>query len=201
MNLYFIRHCQSEGNAKEILASRMDFPLSAEGHSQAQLIAGTFYKSCTIDKIISSPLTRAAQTAGYFSELFNIAVEHNDKLVEHDLGIFTGMSYAEVKTRDDYEHDRSSRWDWRPEKGESYQDIYHRIADFFQQIDTEEPGGDILIVSHAVTMRMIHTFLTQSAPNYPLKIAGNGETWRTEFKGPGRKHEIEVVQKGIECKA
>ena len=33
--IYFIRHAQSEANLKDILASRMDFPLTAKGRQDA----------------------------------------------------------------------------------------------------------------------------------------------------------------------
>jgi broad specificity phosphatase PhoE len=201
MILYFIRHCQSEGNANEILASRMDFPLSAEGHKQAQSIAAAFYQNYTVDTIISSPLQRAGQTAGYFAGLYNIEAEYNDKLMEHDLGIFTGMSYGEIKTRDDYEHDRGSRWNWRPENGESYKDVYTRIEDFFKELYARDDNRTTLVVSHAVTMRMVQTFLTKSAPSYPLTIAGNGEIWRIDFQSCDLKHEIEILEAGADSRA
>ena len=37
--IYFIRHAQSEANLKDILASRMDFPLTEKGRVDAETIA------------------------------------------------------------------------------------------------------------------------------------------------------------------
>lgn len=67
LDLYLIRHGQSEGNVRSnaeglSLSSREDPPLTAKGQRQAYL-AGEFLSDIVFDKVFASPLTRAVQTA------------------------------------------------------------------------------------------------------------------------------------------
>ncbi|RKX83643.1 MAG: histidine phosphatase family protein, partial [Spirochaetes bacterium] len=50
-----------------------------------------------------------------------------------------------------------------------------------------------LIVSHAVTLRIIKGLLEDTLPLYPEKIANNGEIWQVDFKGLGNKHIVKSL--------
>jgi broad specificity phosphatase PhoE len=190
--LYFMRHAESEANQKNILASQIDFPLSDTGKKQAEKIAEVFFKTFAVDIIIASPLLRAYQTATFFTKKRKkLVIKKNNALIEQNLGIFSGMTYEELDTRDDYCHDRSQRWDWIPEGGgESYRMIANRVLLFFKEIEKNYPTERILIVTHAVTMRLIRAVLENTLPSYPLKIPANGEIWEVEFHKSGKTHII-----------
>ena len=191
--LYFIRHAQSEANRREILASRQDFPLSEKGRADAEAIAAELKEIATLDRIVCSPLIRAQQTAAPIAEAFGLEVEMDDRLTEQDLGIYAGMSYADLESRTDYMHDRTQRWNWVPDGGgESYEMIFQRLEPFFQGLENLE-GDSILFVTHAVTMRMIKATLEQTLPDYPREIAQNGEIWKTQFTKTGDTHVVESI--------
>ena len=180
--LYFIRHAQSEANVNAILASQLDIPLSEVGRKDAIKIAMKLPKIANIDCLISSPLIRAMETASPIAKQFNISIETDERIIEQDLGIFSGMSYKELEHRDDYMHDRSSRWNWVPKGGESYEMVSVRVASFFKGLD-EMDFQSILCVTHAVTMRLIKAQLQKTLPKYPLALAQNGEIWKCEWNG------------------
>ena len=98
-----------------ILASQLDFPLSEVGRKDAIQIATKLPKIAKIDCIISSPLIRAMETASPIAKQLHIPIETDERILEQDLGIFSGMSYKELEHRDDYMHDRSNRWNWVPQ--------------------------------------------------------------------------------------
>ena len=181
-NLYFIRHVQSEANLNSILASQLDYPLSEVGRKDAIHIATKLPKIANIDCIISSPLMRAIETASPIAKQFNIPIKTDERIIEQDLGIFSGMSYKELEHRDDYMHDRSNRWNWVPKGGESYEMVSVRLASFFKGLD-EMDFQSILCVTHAVTMRLIKAQLQKTLPKYPLALAQNGEIWKCEWNG------------------
>jgi broad specificity phosphatase PhoE len=135
--LYFVRHTESEANKKNILASQIDFPLSNTGKQQAEKIAGAFFLTFSVDTIISSPLLRAYQTATFYAQKRRqLTIEKNASLIEQNLGIFSGMTYDELDTRNDYCHDRSQRWNWIPAGGgESYRMVAERVSSFFTEIE------------------------------------------------------------------
>jgi broad specificity phosphatase PhoE len=82
--LFFIRHCESEANLKNILAGQIDYPLTEKGVKDAKEIAFKFTEEFNIDRIISSPLKRAIWTAAPFSEILKIKTKTDDRLIEQN---------------------------------------------------------------------------------------------------------------------
>ena len=195
MRLYFVRHAESEANAAEVLASRMDFPLSARGRADAEALAAEFCpRTPRLTRIMASPLPRAQQTAAPFARLTGLQVAIDDRITEQHLGRYSGMSYDRIKSEPGYVHDRTRRWDWVPEGGgESYQMISERVEAFLRDLTPAPADGETLIVTHAVTMRLIHAVLARTLPSYPERIASNGEIWSVEFQKVGERHEVEAV--------
>lgn len=191
--LYFMRHAQSEANLADILASQIDFPLTEQGHNDAKAIAEEFHQQHKINQLIVSPLSRAQQTAAPFAELFSLPINDESCVIEQALGKYAGKTYAELDHEPNYCHDRSLRWTWVPEDGgESYAMIAARLEPFFAALPVNSDAA-ILVVTHAVTMRMIKAILANTLPDYPHEIAHNGEVWQVEFKGVGQKHEIKSL--------
>lgn len=196
--LYIIRHCESEANIKRILASRLDFPLSLQGKKDADEIAHNFNVRFTIDKIISSPLTRAYQTAESFAKKTNQPIEIDERLLEQELGRFAGLTYTEAEVDPHYEKDRLARWEWAPDGGgESYKMIAERVKPFLEEI-SKYADKKILVVTHAVTMRLLRAHIENTLPDYPEKIAHNGELWICPFNGLGGANAIESLSLVLE---
>ena len=192
--LYFIRHAESEANKKRILGSRQPFPLTAEGKKDSELIASELKDIVEIDRIISSPIKRAVQTAESFSSVYNLEIQLDDRLSEQELGIYSGMSYDEVKLQPDYETETLNRWNWVPEGGgESYSMIADRVSSFLSEIDSPGKSERILIVTHAVSLRLIIAALKNTLPAYPKDFPNNGEILKVEFSGIGRVYEPESI--------
>ena len=167
-----MRHGESEANSRDILASRRDFPLTERGQADAQEIAGEFRHSLgELTAIVSSPLLRARQTAEPFCRLYGIEPEIEPALTEQELGDYAGMTYAEIEKAPGYETDRTRRWDWVPRGGgESYSMIAERIKPFFTSMEERagrEEQGALLVVTHAVTLRLIRAFLEKTLHPIP----------------------------------
>ena len=191
--LYFIRHAESEANKKRILASRLAFPLTEEGKADSLEIAAELKELSDIDQIISSPLKRAVQTAQSFKEVYGLDIEIDSRLTEHNLGIFSGMTYDEVKLNEAYESDPLKRWGWVPPGGESYAMIAERVCDFLNERAAADSDKRILIVTHAVSLRLLIAALSDTLPDYPVHFPNNGEILKVEFEGLGRRYEIESI--------
>ncbi|MCP4163952.1 MAG: histidine phosphatase family protein [Deltaproteobacteria bacterium] len=192
--LFLIRHAESEANKKRILASRLPFPLTSAGKADADLIASELKELTQIGRIITSPLVRAKETADSFKKQYSIEPEIDDRISEQELGIFSGMTYDEVMTHSKYESDSQNRWNWIPEGGgESYSIIADRVTEFFSSLEKNPADENILIVTHAVTFRLIKAILENTLPEYPTSFPNNGEIWKVRFKRLGHKHEIESI--------
>lgn len=192
--LYIIRHAESEANKKRILASRLPYPLTKAGKSDADLIASELKEITTIQRIITSPLIRAVETADSFKEIFSIKPEIDDRISEQELGSYSGMNYDEVKIQPGYEINPLKRWNWVPDGGgESYAMIAERITAFFSSLERNQLDNNILIVTHAVSFRLIKAILENTLPDYPHGFPNNGEIWKVKFKGLGQFHQIESI--------
>ena len=99
MNLLVIRHGQSEADISEVMEGRADFSLTDLGKKQAQLMADWVALNYTVDKIFSSPLKRASQTAAVLSERIGVDVVYDDDLMEWQNGVIAGMPYDEARAK------------------------------------------------------------------------------------------------------
>lgn len=89
MKIYFVRHGQTDYNYQRLIQGRIDAPLNKTGIKQAKE-TGQLLKSLDFkyDKIVSSPLSRAFETAHLVARKMsykdNILIQPN--LVERDFG-------------------------------------------------------------------------------------------------------------------
>lgn len=96
--LYFVRHGESELNARHIFAGQTDTLLSDRGEQQAA-IAGAAAQSLHFDLIVSSPLTRALKTAQIIAKAIGYPPDRiviNDIFKERSLGSLEGLSWEGV---------------------------------------------------------------------------------------------------------
>jgi len=98
MRLILIRHGQSEGNASGVVQGRLDFGLSELGERQA-LATSLRLRDAKIERIITSPLRRAAETARAIAEPHGLLVEPEPALMEYDIGVVSGLTGAEIRER------------------------------------------------------------------------------------------------------
>jgi broad specificity phosphatase PhoE len=61
MNIYVVRHGETEWNKEEVFRGRMDIPLNDNGRRQAERV-GAYFTDRPASRILSSPLARARQT-------------------------------------------------------------------------------------------------------------------------------------------
>src|SRR4029077_17959640 len=138
MRVYFARHGESEANVLRVIANRgWAYPLTERGRSEASRLAGFVrvdLERANLDgrapvRIVSSPLRRAAETAGILQAALGGVVELADALREADCGLMEGRSDESAWAAHD---DVQSRWlgddpGARIEGGESLDDLRERF--------------------------------------------------------------------------
>ncbi len=156
MQLYLIRHGETEMNKRKCYYGQTDSPLTEKGREQAKE-AGRFLSDIAFDKVIASPLSRAVDTAKLILEQ-NAAflqkgtpkggVSTDPNLAEQNFGIFEGMTYEEMLKRFPEESDAWNQdyYQYRIPGGESFSDLRKRTDQFLLDLSREE--GTILVVSH-----------------------------------------------------
>lgn len=143
------RHGESEANARKIFSCKnFDPELTKEGIKQIEEVA-SFYQSRNISKIISSPSTRALQTAEIICKALNLGYEIDNDLIEVDLGDLEGKSY-EPSHRMKIFHGIITNWVEGDKQlkfvgGETYNDVKTRIEKLRNLYLDKE---DVLLVAH-----------------------------------------------------
>ena len=105
VHIYFVRHGESEGNTRGAMQGRRDSPLTEAGRQQAAATADWFRKlGEPLAAVFSSPLSRARETARIIAganDGIGTAGEPEvlDGLLELETGIFTGLSFEEIRQR------------------------------------------------------------------------------------------------------
>ena len=142
MNIYFVRHGQTDWNLQKKLQGLADIPLNDTGKKQAKDLQSQLADK-EIDLIITSPLQRAVETANIINEKNNLPIMKAEGLHERDFGEFEGLIKGEWY-RDFWNWNKNLRY----EKAENVQDFSKRINDELDNIITKYKGKNILIVAH-----------------------------------------------------
>jgi probable phosphoglycerate mutase len=154
--IYFIRHGQSEANVKKCFAGQKeDSPLTDLGREQAKQAALDLLKDqLKIERIISSPLIRARETAEIIIEQakLNLELEIDERLAEYDMGELAGTSYQQI----------SSEEIIKAEGAEDPQLFKKRVQDILNELDQREEN--VLLASHAGVGRMIEVIKKHHDP-------------------------------------
>jgi probable phosphoglycerate mutase len=161
--LTLLRHGLSEANAKGILQGQENWPLSEAGREQSKNLAECWAASgVRFVSIVSSPLSRALETAKIIAATLDCPIEEDPLLMERKWGRFENMQLTEVMA---YfrQHPPLSLFEQPPPDGESFWQLYCRAGSVLQQLLGRQPG-EFLIVSHGGLLAAMHMISLQIAP-------------------------------------
>ena len=137
--LIVVRHGRTEANAAGLLLGRLDPPLDLLGVEQAGRAARAVGP---VDRVVSSPLRRAVETA----EMFGLPVDIDERWTELDYGDFDGVPVTQVPDA------TWARWrsdvDFAPPGGESIAQLTSRVHEGCEDLREEARDGAVVVVSH-----------------------------------------------------
>lgn len=88
--IYIVRHGQTDWNVKRLIQGHIDIPLNEEGKRQAKKISIEL-KGITFNKIYSSDLKRAYETAKIIAQDRKLKIVVSEDLRERYFGKFQGV--------------------------------------------------------------------------------------------------------------
>lgn len=91
MELYLVRHGETDWNVQGKLQGREDVPLNEDGRAQAVLCSEAL-SGAGFSAIYSSPLSRAVDTAAQIAVYHTRKVSLDPALIERDYGKLSGMT-------------------------------------------------------------------------------------------------------------
>ena len=150
MILYLVRHGQSEGNISGFVCGQRDVPLTEQGFEDARR-AGKYLEGLTFDRIYSSDLSRAVQTA-------QTAIPGCDPirlplLRELATGDLTGRSVKEIRESTDETLKNALRWqNYAIYGGEDWSMLQARAGKFLKMLE-EDPCDQAIAFAHAGFLR------------------------------------------------
>ncbi len=157
LKLYLLRHGQTEfSRANAFCGSGLDPELTADGIAMAEAFSDA-YHSLAWEAIYASPLRRTQATARPLCDRLQIQPEIRDDLKEIGYGKWEGRNIEAVSREF---HDDYLRWTadpawYPPTGGEPAVAIGQRVVRIVEEIKARWQSGNVLIVSHKATIRIL----------------------------------------------
>ena len=181
--IFLVRHGETVWNAEGRQQGRLDSPLTAKGIEQARAAGRALHRALpdTTGVVVeTSPLGRARQTAALIAEELGLGaggVVVSPLLVEHDLGAWQGLTFAEIDAR--YPGARRQReldkWAYRVKDGESYALVSERAHRWLEGARAEIT----IAVTHEMTSRTIQGAYLKLSPQQTLaRSHRQGQVWQ-----------------------
>uniref|UniRef100_A0A8C1CTM1 6-phosphofructo-2-kinase/fructose-2,6-biphosphatase 1 n=2 Tax=Cyprinus carpio TaxID=7962 RepID=A0A8C1CTM1_CYPCA len=161
-SIYLSRHGESELNLLGRIGG--DSGLSSQGLKYAKALA-EFIRGQSIKdlKVWTSHMKRTIQTA----EALGVPYEQWKALNEIDAGVCEEMMYEEIQAThpEEFALRDQDKYRYRYPKGESYEDLVHRLEPVIMELERQE---NVLVICHQAVMRcLLAYFLDKSADDLP----------------------------------
>lgn len=170
MELYIVRHGKTIWNAAGRLQGHADITLNEEGRLCA-IALGKELASTHIDRIYTSPLSRAKETALLIRSNRDIPILSDDRLKELSFGDMEGISCDEW-----FDENSPYRFFFTqpdkypiPPNGESFEEVCLRTKDFLQNViePLEDTCERVMIVAHGALNKALMCYIQQNdIPNF-----------------------------------
>ena len=162
LDLWLIRHGETDWNRERRIQGQQQNPLSALGVKQARRL-GLRLESETFDKVYSSDLKRALQTAQL--ALPDADICQDKRLREISRGVLEGRTKEEMSEEEAqlYKEMRRDPLNNRPPGGENFRDVNVRVEDWLADLPKE---GKVVAFAHG---GIVHTRLHL--------LLGSSKTW------------------------
>lgn len=167
--VYFVRHAESEGNARGILTGQLDLPLTLAGEAAARE-ASKHWQRIRPQVVYCSALRRAQQTGRLLFP--NASIRIDSRLNERHFGAWHGRAKADLQRLHPEAFLRNGRLapDYTPPSGEPLADLQARLQSFLSGV-ASAPEETVACVTHAG----IFAFLTRELPfNQPAQLVPSG---------------------------
>ncbi|MBX9687278.1 MAG: histidine phosphatase family protein [Candidatus Obscuribacterales bacterium] len=156
LNLYLLRHGETEFSQSGGFCGFTDAALTAEGKLMASQFADA-YSHLHWQDIYCSPLQRTVDTATPIAARAAIEIKKREGLKEINYGKWEGLTHDFVKA--EYAEDYN-KWlaepAWNsPSGGETAFQIAERALNVVSEIRSKFIEGNVLLVSHKATIRII----------------------------------------------
>ena len=170
MNIYIIRHGETDANKNHILQGNINCPLNEYGIKLAK-ITGERMKGLKFDACFSSPLDRAVDTAKIVLENSgnNIDIQIDPRIIEMNLGDWEGKSFdtknLEVPLLKVLLFKANPFWIGKLKNGESAKEVCRRTQEFIRDL-VKNDYENVLVSTHGAAMRAMLNMFYEKPRNF-----------------------------------
>lgn len=157
LKIYFVRHGETTYSQTGGFCGAIDPELTPAGSQMAEQFAATYAK-LPWNAVYVSPMKRTIATAKPLCDAVGIEMQLRDGLREIKYGDWEGKTVEEVKK--DYEEDyinwlTEPAWNAPTNGGETSVEIASRSSLVIAEIQEKYKSGNVLVVSHKATIRIL----------------------------------------------
>jgi broad specificity phosphatase PhoE len=167
VRLTLIRHGPTAWNAARRFQGRSDIPLSAQGRAHARALASALRLE-GFDKVYSSDLGRALETARVIAEASGAQIVTDARLREFDFGRWEGLTWEEIVAA--YPalvgSTPTAAKQYAPDEGESFADVRGRVQEFLDELLAQQQDSPIGVVTHAGALHAFFAALGLEASHF-----------------------------------
>ena len=169
-HLLAIRHGETEWNREGRFQGHLNSVLNKEGLAQAEAL-GARLAAERFDLLLCSDLGRALQTASAIAMRTGHEIVVEPRLRERRMGIFQGLTPAEVQARypEEYARFSSRDPDYVIPEGESMRQLFERSIACFTELAERHAGLTLAAVTHGGVLAMLY----RHAMAMPLDVPRN----------------------------
>ncbi|MGI0055944.1 MAG: histidine phosphatase family protein [Nitrosarchaeum sp.] len=185
-SIIFLRHGQAKNNIERILTGRTPgVPLTEKGIDQAEK-AAKFLEHMNISAIYSSPIERARHTAEIVGKHNSLDVTIDDRLIELDMGKFTGVPYDEIFTSHGnvFMKFYNGELEIAHNGVETFSEVKKRVLGIVDHVIENHPDQNVVLVTHMDPIKaMLSTVVDLTPTNlFELIIANASLNIFREYK-------------------
>ena len=147
--IILVRHGETAWNLEGKQQGHLDSPLTPRGLAQGGALARRL-KLEDFAALYSSDLGRAYQTARFIADKTGHKILTSQRLRERNLGIFQGLTKAEIQKQfpEEYRFYKRAGPEYVIPSGESGRDYFNSTTRFLEGLAKEHSGQQIVIVTH-----------------------------------------------------
>jgi probable phosphomutase (TIGR03848 family) len=166
---YFIRHGTNDMLGKSIAGWLPGVHLNKEGREQAGRLA-SYLGSHPIQRIYSSPLERAMETAQPLAKTLKLEIQSTNELGEVQFGDWNGATLENLDRQHLWKQWNTFRTGTRIPNGDMMILVQARMAAFLQKLREEFPGETIALFSHGDPIRAALAYYLGIPLDYMLRF-------------------------------
>jgi len=185
-SIIFLRHGQAKNNIERILTGRTPgVPLTEKGIDQAEK-AAKFLEHMNVSAIYSSPIERARHTAEIVGKHNSLDVTIDDRLIELDMGKFTGVPYDEIFNSHGnvFMKFYNGELEIAHNGVETFSEVKKRVLGIVDHVIENHPDQNVVLVTHMDPIKaMLSTVVDLTPTNlFELIIANASLNIFREYK-------------------